>query len=191
MASSPDSHILTKPRIKYPIIKICFEIYHALKPFHHKEDPHYPDIKRSAVWLFFVALRWYFYLKRLVKDKIALNTPFTIRERIALSIAILGHLLMIWAQKSTLQHETNLGNEHIINESGPFSIIRHPHHLGKWISEAFVAIYQDNKLSMSISVVTLGLTVNRTTKEEEECENQHCYEEYKKKVTHKFIPGIY
>eukprot|EP00483_Globobulimina_turgida_P003796 UN03803 len=193
MTLSTDT-LLSKPRISLPILKICLEIYHAVRPFHHREDEHFPSLKRSAVFLFFVALRWYFFLKRLINDKNALNAPLTIREKTSIFIAIFGHLLMLWAQSETSKHESNLENNILtkeVNDNGPYSIIRHPHHLGKWISEAFVAIYQHNKLSMFISIVTLGFTVNRANKEENQCSHNHYYQQYKRKVPNKLIPGIY
>ena len=211
--TSSESLLINKPRIYGPIIKICFEIYHAIRPFHHKQDEHYPSIKRSVVFLFFVALRWYFFLKRLINDKSALNSPLSMREKLALFIAILGHLLMIWSQNATLKHEEEIENmnaiqiedddddeeeeeereNNMINTLGPYSIIRHPHHLGKWVSEAFVAIYQDNKVSMAISILTLGFTINRANKEEAEYNTNYNenYQRYKRKVPNKLIPGIY
>ena len=189
--------LLSKPRISGPVIKICFELYHAIYPFHHKNDEQFPSFKRSAVWIFFVALRWYFFLKRLINNQSALNQPLSIREKISLFVAICGHLLMFWAQKATLKHETETEKDNvsiIINEQGPYSIIRHPHHLGKWISESFVAIYQDNKISMAISMLTLYFTIGRANKEEAEFENNEEFQEYqkyKRKVPNKLIPGIY
>eukprot|EP01084_Bolivina_argentea_P078959 143295_1 len=191
--------LLSKPRISLPILKICFEIYHAIRPFHHLEDEQFPSLKRSAVFLFFVALRWYFFLKRLINDKNALNTPLSTHEKCALIIAIFGHLLMIWAQSSTLKHEntiennilTELNDSNKINDNGPYSIIRHPHHIGKWISESFVAIYQNNKISMAISILTLVFTIKRANKEDKESNQNVFYQQYKRKVPSKLIPGIY
>ena len=189
--------LLSKPRIFGPLIKICFEIYHAVRPFHHKNDEHFPSFKRSAVFLFFVALRWYFFLKRLINNSNGdniINQALSIKEKLSLFIAICGHLLMIWAQRATLKHESDTEDEVCINEQGPYSIIRHPHHLGKWISESFVAIYQDNKVSMAISILTLGFTINRANKEEAEYNkniDNNEYQQYKRKVPNKLIPGIY
>mmetsp|Transcript_60336 Transcript_60336/g.99567 ORF Transcript_60336/g.99567 Transcript_60336/m.99567 type:complete len:219 (+) Transcript_60336:34-690(+) len=202
--------ILSKPRLYGPAIKICFELYHALRPFHHRSDPHYPSWRRSFVFLFFVALRWFSFLRRLIKDKLRLNASLTTREKLALFLSILGHLLMIWAQQSTFRHETEMeckSTEHDsdmddtltihsctpkrVNDKGPYAIVRHPHHLGKWVSEALVAVYQNNRVSMAISMVTLAFTVKRANKEEQEYIHDQDYERYKRKVPHKMVPGIY
>ena len=219
--SSEIREVILKPRVLGPIIKICFEIYHALRPFHHLKDDHFPSLKRSAVFLFFTALRWYFFMKRLLNDKMKLNSALTIREKLSLFIALLGHLLMIWAQKTTINHETqqimimNNNNDYdddvddddndndnddeqdtnlnVVNDKGPYGIIRHPHHLGKWLSEAFVAVYQDNKVSIAINFITLGFTLKRANKEEADYQTKQYqqYEAYKRKVPNKFFPGIY
>jgi len=187
--------LLSKPRIHWPIIKICFEVYHALRPFHRHNDSLYKSSKRTIVFLFFVGLRWFFFLRRLVRDKTALNRPMSIRERATLLTAICGHILMIWAQDVTLKHEKESGPEKVgektVNERGPYSIVRHPHHIGKWVSEAFVAVYQSNKVSMAISVATLGLTVNRANREEEGYLRDEEHLRYKRKVPNKLVPGIY
>ena len=116
------SLLLSKLRIRFPIIKICFEIYHALRPYHHLNDAHYPSFKRSAVFSFFVALRWYFFLKRLISDRMALDKRFSAIEKISYFLSIVGHLIMCWAQESTLKHERNEGIEDKINDSGPYGI---------------------------------------------------------------------
>ena len=187
--------LLSKPRIRAPLIKILFEVYHACRPFHHLKDPHYPSIKRSVVLLFFVALRWYFFLKRLIGDKKMLNTPLSRKEKFALFIGILGHLLIIWAQNATIKHEKETENEDEIeiNYQGPYKYIRHPHHLGKWTSEGFVAIYQNNKISMAISVLTAIFTINRANKEELTMQQEigSEYDNYKQRVPNKFIYGLY
>merc|ERR1712228_212249 len=137
-----------------------------------------------------VALRWYFFIKHLILDKMALNKILSIRERISYVVSICGHLLMYWAQESTLRHEQNKECNDVINDNGPYAIIRHPHHSGKWISESMVAIYQNNKMSMIISLITLKFTINRINKEEEYRKNKS-YQHYKRKVPFKLFPRIY
>lgn len=182
--------LLTKSRIQLPIIKICFEIYHALRPYHHLNDKHYPSIKRSVVFLFFIALRWYFFIKHLILNKMALNKTLSVRERISYIVSICGHLIMCWAQESTLKHEKNNKYKDMINNNGPYGIIRHPHHSGKWISEFMVAIYQNNKIAMLISLITLKFTINRINKEEK-YQKSKSYQHYKRKVPFKLFPRIY
>jgi len=241
--------LLTKPRIHWPIIKIAFEIYHALRPFHHRNEILHISSKRTIVFLAFVLLRWFFFLKRLIHNKAALNRRMSLREKLVLLTAIMGHILMIWAQDATLKHERDSkwdsgrdserksksnrkmnqftngfivkaksqrnGNKkrpqrhshrgrgdgvccgvYAINERGPYSIVRHPQHIGKWMSEAFVAVYQSNKVSMVLSVATLALTVRRANREEEGYlrsgrREERRYLRYKRKVPNKLVPGIY
>eukprot|EP01084_Bolivina_argentea_P078957 143293_1 len=196
MATLTETSLLSKPRIRLPTIKICFEVYHALAPFHRRTDKDYPSLKKSAIMLFFVTLRWYFFLKKLINDKTALDAPFTRREKYGLFIAICGHLLIIWAQKSTNKHESGnhltMGDENEINDIGPYSIIRHPHYLGKWVSESFVSIYQNNKISMFISIITLYFAVKSAKKDDEEyVDNNNNYQDYKRRVPNMLVPGIY
>eukprot|EP01084_Bolivina_argentea_P078958 143294_1 len=194
MATLTETSLLSKPRIRLPTIKICFEVYHACQPFHHSNDENYPSLKKSAIMLFFVTLRWYFFLKKLINDKTALDAKLTRNEKVGLFIAICGHLLIIWAQKSTIKHESDnhlsMGDENAVNVNGPYSIIRHPHHIGKWISESFVSIYQNNKISMFISMITLYFTIKAAKKEEEEYTDDN-YQDYKRRVPNMLFPGVY
>jgi len=198
--------LLTKPRIQWPIVKIGFEIYHALRPFHHLNDS--LSSKRSLVFLFFIFFRWSFFLRRLIGNKAALNRAMSFKEKAMLSIAICGHILMIWAQDATLKYERERmdvvklkvrkqrkrkKHQHTVkvNDRGPYSIVRHPQHIGKWMSEAFVALYQSNRMSMVLSVATLGLTVSRANREEKRYRKDKAHSRYKRKVPNKLVPGIY
>merc|ERR1712032_1394773 len=97
MASTTE--LLMKPRILGPAIKISFELYHALYPYHRNSME--ITFGKRAMALFFVGMRWYRFLKDLIYDKTALNLPMTLKEKLALLAAILGHLLIIVAQRAT------------------------------------------------------------------------------------------
>ena len=55
----------------------------------------------------------------------ALDLPLSLKEQLALLAAIMGHLLIIMAQKAT--KETEQGD---FIEQGPYTVVRYPHLIG-------------------------------------------------------------
>ena len=186
-----DTSLLSKPRIQGPLIKICLEVYHALNPFHRADDDEVTTfgwLRKRALLLFFVWLRWYRFLKDLVNDKKAVNMPLSIREKLSMLLGICGHLLVIYAQNAIDAHETAIDYKHKMNVNGPYAVIRHPHRVGKWLSDSTMSIYQKNKIAIIISMVMLAVMVKNVNNEEAEFENQQLLEQYKRRVPNKFIP---
>ena len=179
-----ESNVMLKPRVAGPCIKIAFEMYHALRPYHRKMTE--LSLPKSAFALFFVALRWYFFLKRLINDKQALNAPLTVKEKLSLFLSIMGHLLILRAQAATSE-----GDAEEVVDKGPFAVIRYPHRLGKWVSESAPGIYQNNKVSMAIACITFGFMIKGIAEDDAKRAKDSEYEAYKRRVPHRLIPGVY
>ena len=115
---------------------------------------------------------------------------------IGLILIMLGYAFAVWALKenrffsSMVRIQTDRG--HVVCDSGPYRIVRHPGYAGNIVALPGVVLALDSVWTLIPAAVALIISAIRTALEDRTLQEElPGYGDYARRVRYRWIPGIY
>ncbi len=115
---------------------------------------------------------------------------------LGLMLVALGYALAVWALvengffSSVVRIQANRG--HVVCDSGPYRIVRHPGYAGTILPLAGIALALGSLWTFLPAALALSIAVIRTALEDRTLQEElPGYREYARRVRYRLLPGIY